>query len=79
MPIEAEGFDQKSGSNYSIARPVLRVSNLLSTVSTILTEVNKITVGNDLLTDLPTDIMKKLVQFDHSAYLVENHFMLQPD
>ena len=50
MPIEAEGFDQKSGSNDSIARPGLRVSNLLSTVSTILTEVNKITVGNDLLT-----------------------------
>lgn len=49
MPIEAEGFDQKSGSNDSIARPVLRVSNLLSTVSTILIEVNKITVGNDLL------------------------------
>lgn len=49
MPIEAEGFDQKSGSNDSIARPVLRVSNLLSTVSTILIEVNKITAGNDLL------------------------------
>ena len=49
MPIEAEGFDQKSGQNDAIARPVLRVSNLLSTVSTILIEVNKITPGNDLL------------------------------
>lgn len=49
MPVEAEGFDQKSGQNDSLARPVLRVSNLLSTVSTILTEVNKITAGNDLL------------------------------
>jgi lambda family phage minor tail protein L len=49
MPIEAEGFDQKSGQNDGVARPVLRVSNLLSTVSTILIEVNKITTGNDLL------------------------------
>ena len=49
MPIEAEGFDQKSGQNDAIARPVLRVSNLLSTVSTILIEVNKITPGNDLI------------------------------
>jgi len=49
MPIEAEGFDYKSGKNDAQARPILRVSNLLSTVSTILTEVNKITVGNDLL------------------------------
>ena len=49
MPIEAEGFDQKSGKSDAIARPVLRVSNLLSTVSTILIEVNKITPGNDLL------------------------------
>ena len=49
MTIEAEGFDQKSGQSDAIARPVLRVSNLLSTVSTILIEVNKITPGNDLL------------------------------
>ena len=49
MPIEAEGFDQKSGQSDSLPRPVLRVSNLLSTVSTILIEVNKITAGNDLL------------------------------
>ena len=27
MPVEAEGFDQKSGQNDSLARPVLRVSN----------------------------------------------------
>lgn len=49
MPIEAEGFDYKSGENDSQSRPVLRISNLLSTVSTILIEVNKITNGNDLL------------------------------
>lgn len=49
MPIEAEGFDQKSGKNDGVARPVLRVSNLLSTVSAILADVNKITAGNDLL------------------------------
>ena len=49
MPIEAEGFDYKSGKNDSLARPTLRISNLLSTISTILIEVNKITAGNDLL------------------------------
>ena len=49
MPIEAEGFDYKSGQNDGQARPVLRVSNILSTVSTILIEVNKVTPGNDLL------------------------------
>ena len=49
MPIEAEGFDYKSGENDSQSRPILRSSNLLSTVSTILIEVNKITNGNDLL------------------------------
>ena len=49
MPIEAEGFDYKSGKNDGQARPVLRVSNLLNTVSTILIEVNKVTPGNDLL------------------------------
>ena len=49
MPIEAEGFDYKSGKSDSMARPVLRISNLLSTVSTILIEVNKVTRGNDLL------------------------------
>ncbi len=48
MPIEAEGFDQKSGKNDQTPRPILRVSNVLFTVSTILLEVNKITVGNDL-------------------------------
>ena len=48
MPIEAEGFDQKSGKNDQTPRPILRVSNVLFTVSTILLEVNKITVCNDL-------------------------------
>ncbi len=49
MPIEAEGFDYKSGKNDSLARPTLRISNILSTISTILIDVNKITAGNDLL------------------------------
>ena len=49
MPIEAEGFDYKSGKNDQTPRPILRISNLLSTVSTILIEVNQITRGNDLL------------------------------
>ena len=49
MPIEAEGFDYKSGQNDSQARPTLRISNVLGTVSTILINVNQITLGNDLL------------------------------
>lgn len=56
MPIEAEGFDYKSGKNDGIARPTLKISNLLSTVSTILIEVNKITAGNDLLNAKVTKI-----------------------
>ena len=49
MPISAEGFDQKAGQNDGIPRPTIRVSNLLSTVSSILIEVNQVTPGNDLL------------------------------
>ena len=49
MPIEAEGFDYKSGQNDAQARPTLRISNVLGTVSTILINVNQITLGNDLL------------------------------
>ena len=50
MPIDAEGFDYKGtnkGSN--LPRPTLRISNLLSTVSTILQEINNITPNNDLI------------------------------
>ena len=50
MPIEAEGFDHKGSSQKSrLPRPTLRVSNLLSTVSTILAEINGVTPNNDLI------------------------------
>ncbi len=50
MPIEAEGFDYKGTSKgSSTPRPTLRISNLLSTVSTILAEVNGVTPYNDLI------------------------------
>ena len=50
MPIEAEGFDYKGTSKgSSTPRPTLRISNLLSTVSTILAEVNGVTPHNDLI------------------------------
>ena len=50
MPIEAEGFDYKGTSKgSSTPRPTLRISNLLSTVSTILAEVNVVTPYNDLI------------------------------
>ena len=50
MPIEAEGFDFKGSSQKSsLPRPTLRISNLLSTVSSILADVNSITPNNDLI------------------------------
>ena len=50
MPIEAEGFDYKGSSQKSsLPRPTLRISNLLSTVSTILAEINGVTPHNDLI------------------------------
>ncbi len=50
MPIEAEGFDYKGSSQKSrLPRPTLRISNLLSTVSTILAEINVVTPHNDLI------------------------------
>ena len=50
MPIEAEGFDYRGtnkGSN--LPRPIVRVSNLFSAVSSILSEVNTVTPHNDLI------------------------------
>ena len=35
LPIEAEGFDYKGGKDQQLPRPILRVSNLFSTVSAI--------------------------------------------
>ena len=67
MPIEAEGFDYKSGQNDAQARPTLRVSNLLSTVSTILIEVNKITAGNDLLNAKVTRIRTAAMFLDNES------------
>ena len=67
MPIEAEGFDYKSGQNDAQARPVLRISNLLATVSTILIEVNKITTGNDLLNAKVTRIRTAAIFLDGAA------------
>lgn len=49
LPIEAEGFDYKGGKNQQLPRPTLRVSNLLSTVSAILSNVNSVTPHNNLI------------------------------
>ena len=65
--IEAEGFDYKSGQNDAQARPVLRISNLLATVSTILIEVNQITRGNDLLNAKITRIRTAAIFLDGGA------------
>jgi len=48
LPIEADGFEYSAGQNSSLPRPILRVSNLFGTVTSILLEVNETTVGNDL-------------------------------
>ena len=45
FPIEATGFAYQRGQ---IPRPKLVVSNILGTISTILSLVNETTVGNDL-------------------------------
>ena len=45
MPIEAEGFAFRKGQ---LPSPILRVSNALGTITTILLNVNSITTGNDL-------------------------------
>jgi len=45
LPIEATGFEYTSKQN---PRPTLTVSNLFSTISTILASVNTTTPGNDL-------------------------------
>tara|TARA_S200000501_G_scaffold110296_1_gene103617 strand:- start:1476 stop:2372 length:897 start_codon:yes stop_codon:yes gene_type:complete len=49
LPIEAEGFDYKGGKEQQLPRPTLRVSNLLSTVSAILSNVNTVTPYNNLI------------------------------
>ena len=49
MPIEAEGFDYRGGKEQQLPRPTLRVSNLLSTVSAILANVNTFTPHNNLI------------------------------
>ena len=49
LPIEAEGFDYKGGKEQQLPRPTLRVSNLFSTVSGILSSVNTVTPNNNLI------------------------------
>ena len=49
LPIEAEGFDYKGGKDQQLPRPILRVSNLFSTVSAILASVNAVTPFNNLI------------------------------
>jgi len=48
LPIEAEGFEYKGGGQSSLPRPTLRVSNLFSSITALLNEVNETTTGNDL-------------------------------
>lgn len=46
FPIEAEGFEY---NGQQLPRPKLRVSNLFSTITSVLLNVNEITPGNDLI------------------------------
>jgi len=47
IPIEATGFEKQS-SNKSSPRPTLRLSNVFSTVTSIMQAVNQVTPRNDL-------------------------------
>jgi len=48
LPIEADGFEYKTGQSGTLPRPTLRVSNLFGTITSILNQVNQTTAGNDL-------------------------------
>ena len=45
LPIEASGFEYKSGQ---LPRPALAVSNALSSITALMQAANKVTPGNDL-------------------------------
>ena len=46
FPIECTGFE--FGSTGTLPRPKISISNILGTITTIMLDVNKTTVGNDL-------------------------------
>jgi len=47
FPVEATGFEYTSKG--MIPRPVFRVSNVLSTITALIIQVNSVTPGNDLI------------------------------
>ena len=49
LPIIADGFEYKGGKNHRLPRPKIRISNLLSTVTSILSTVNNFNAGSDLV------------------------------
>ena len=46
FPIECTGFE--FGSTGTLPRPKISISNILGTITTIMQDVNQVTVGNDL-------------------------------
>lgn len=66
LPIEASGFEYKAAQAGSLPRPSIRASNLFSTISAILADVNQVVLGNDL-TGAKLTRIRTLLKFIDSA------------
>jgi len=76
LPIKAEGFEYKGKG--SLPRPTMTVSNLFSTITSILNEVNVQTTGNDLAGAKLTRI-RTLERFIDSENFGTDAFLLTED
>ena len=68
MPIQAEGFEYKGGKTVSLPRPSITISNLFSSITAILNEVNETTQGNDLTGAKLTRIRTLAKYVDYENY-----------
>ena len=66
-PIEAEGFEYNADSG-QLPRPILRVSNILGTMTAILVSANATTAGNDLTSAKVTRIRTLLRYIDDDNF-----------
>ena len=73
LPIAAEGFDFNAESG-SLPRPTLTVANLLSSITTILLDVNNTTPGNDLTGAKLTRIRTLARYIDNANFDGDNPF-----
>ena len=73
LPIKAEGFEYNAESS-SLPRPTLTVANLLSSITTILLDVNNTTAGNDLTGAKLTRIRTLARYIDNDNFDGDNPF-----